>query len=177
MDDEKTPVEAPAPGSESAEQHLPLQDAGGGGGLGGLSSGKEPWRSGGGCGRLPLAGCAIGIVLLIAALVIGVSLVRRSVWMTVDRTRQQVVQGLPFQLPPGERLRMTRNLERFRTILETSPDPYPMMGEFVNRVRAAFEDGRFTAEEIEELNLFLEGKIEESGMPGMQLDAGMRNEE
>ncbi|MFV2074251.1 MAG: hypothetical protein ACC742_16620, partial [Thermoanaerobaculales bacterium] len=138
-------------------------------------SGEEPWRSGGGCGRLPLVGCAVGIVLLIVALVIGVSLVRRSVWMTAERARRQVVQGLPFKLPPGERLRMTRNLDRFRTILETSPDPYPMMGEFVSRVRAAFEDGRLTTEEIEELNLFLEEKIEESGLPGMQL--GSQNSE
>jgi len=138
-------------------------------------SGKEPWRSGGGCGRAPAYGCVIGIVLLIAALFGGVSLLRKSVWMSMERGRQQVVQGLPFQLAPGERLRTTRNLERFRTVLETSADPYPLIGEFGKRVRAAFEDGRLTVEEIEELNLFIEKVIEESGIPGMQL--GIRNSE
>jgi len=138
-------------------------------------SGKEPWRSGGGCGRLPAYGCAIGIVLLVAALFAGVSLLRKSVWMTMERGRQQVVQGLPFQLPPDERLRTTRNLEHFWAVLETSEDPYPLMGEFVKQVRGFFEDGRLTVEEIEELNLFLEGVIEEAGIPGMQLGFWISN--
>ena len=169
MNEEKTPLEDPeartAPGPEGEAKPETF--------LVPPRSGKEPWRSGGGCGRLPAYGCVIGIALLIVALFVGVSLLRKSVWMTMERGRQQVVQGLPFGLQPDERLRTTRNLERFRTVLETSTDPYPLMGEFVKRVRGAFEDGRLTVEEIEELNLFIEEVIEESGMPGMQL--GIRN--
>ncbi len=171
MDEEKTPLEepeakpAPRPEGEAQPEIFTMPPP----------SGKEPWRSGGGCGRAPAYGCVIGIVLLVAALFGGVSLLRKSVWMSMERGRQQVVQGLPFQLAPGERLRTTRNLERFRTVLETSADPYPLMGEFGKRVRLAFEDGQFTIEEIEELNLFIEKVIEESGIPGMQL--GIRNSE
>jgi hypothetical protein len=139
------------------------------------SAGQEAWRSGGGCGRLPVYGCAFGVVVLVAALIVGVTLMRRSVWMTFERARQQVVQGLPYDIGPGERLRTTRNLERFRTLLENTSDPYPLMGEFVKLVRGAFDDGQLSAEEVGEINEFVEKAIEDSGMPGMQL--GMRNEE
>ena len=138
-------------------------------------SDKELWRAGGGCGRLPAYGCAFGVVVLVAALIVGVTLMRRSVWMTFERARQQVVQGLPYDIQPGERLRTTRNLERFRTLLENTSDPYPLMGEFVKLVRGAFDDGQLSAEEVGEINEFVEKAIEDSGMPGMQL--GMRNEE
>ena len=52
-----------------------------------------------------------------------------------------------------------------------------MMGEFMKRVRAASVDQRLTAEEIEELNLYLEQVIEESGIPLVQLGEKIRNEE
>jgi len=139
------------------------------------AAGQEPWRSGGGCGRLPAYGCAFGVVVLVAALIVGVTLMRRSVWLTFERARQQVVQGLPYDIEPGERLRTTRNLERFRTLLENTSDPYPLMGDFVKRVRDAFADGKLTSDEVEEINQLVEKAIEESGMPGMQLV--MRNEE
>ncbi|HSO21893.1 MAG TPA: hypothetical protein VLT81_03240, partial [Chondromyces sp.] len=80
-------------------------------------------------------------------------------------------------LPAGERERTMRNLERFRSLLDRVDDPYPLMGEFMSRVRAAFEDGRLEKHEVEELNLFLEQTIEESGVPVMQLGSKIRNEE
>jgi hypothetical protein len=131
-------------------------------------SDKDKWRPGGGLGRLPVYGCVFGVILLIAALILGISLLRRTVWMTMERGSQQVVQSLPMNLDPAVRLRTTRNLSRFRTVLESKSDPYPMMGEFLKRVRAFFDDGDLTAEEVEELNLFLEKIIEESGIPLMQ---------
>jgi len=140
------------------------------------AKGKESWRGGSGCGsRLPLYGCIVGVALLIAALMAGTSMMRRTVWLNMDRGRRAVVQALPADLPPAERVRTTRNLEHFRAVLEASKDPFPVMGEFMERVHAAFVDQRLTAEEIEELNLYLEEVIEESGIPVMQLGFRISN--
>ena len=139
---------------------------------------KEEWKKGSGCGnRIPLYGCLIGAGLLIASLMAGTSMMRKTVWLNMDRGRRAVVQALPADLPPFERARTTRNLEHFHSVLEASKDPYPVMGEFMKRVRAAFADQRLTAEEIEQLNLYREQLIEGSGIPLMQLGAEIRNEE
>jgi len=146
----------------------------------GLASGKEPWRGGGGCSsRLPLYGCLFGLALLIGILFVGTSMMRRTVWVNLERAQRAVVQSLPRNLPPDEVQRTVKNLERLRAVLEASDDPFPEMGEFVNRVRAVLEDGRFTAEEVGGLNVYIERVIEESGIPPLQLGGklGMRNEE
>ena len=136
----------------------------------GLATGKEPWRGGGGCSsRLPLYGCLFGLVLLIGILFVGTSMMRRTVWVNLEKARRAVVQSLPRDLPAVERQRTVDNLERFRAMLEASKDPYPEMGEFVNRVRAVLQDGRFTAEEVGGLNVYIERVIEESGIPPLQL--------
>jgi len=83
----------------------------------------------------------------------------------------------PRNLPAAERQRTIENLERFRALLESSKDPYPEMGEFVNRVRAVLKDGRFTAEEVGGLNVFIERMIEESGISSQQLGERIRNSE
>ena len=75
---------------------------------------------------------------------------------------------MPRDLPAVERQRTIDNLERFRAILEASKDPYPEMGEFVDRVRSVLQDGRFTAEEVGGLNIFIERMIEEFGTPPIQ---------
>ena len=132
----------------------------------GLASGKEPWRGGSGCSsRLPLYGCLFGLALLIGILFVGTSMMRRTVWVNLERAQRAVVQSLPRDLPPAEIQRTIKNLERFRAALEASKDPYPEMGEFVNRVRAVLKDGRFTAEEVGGLNVYIEREIEESGIP------------
>jgi hypothetical protein len=142
------------------------------------SSGKEAWRSGSGCGpRMRVYLFALATVILIAVLFAGLSVLRRGVWASLEQGRTAVVRGLPPDLPPGERERTTRNLERFRSLLDRVDDPYPLMGEFMRRLRAAFEDGRLEKHEVEELNLFLEGVIEEAGVPPMQLGRIIRNEE
>jgi hypothetical protein len=144
----------------------------------GLASGKEPWRGGMGCSnRLPLYGCLFGLVLLIGVLIAGTSMMRRTVWGNMERGRRVVVQSLPRNLPAAERQRTIKNLERFRAVLEAQKDPYPTMGEFMNRVRDILNDGRLTADEVGGLNVYLERLIEESGIPLMQLGARMRNEE
>jgi len=143
----------------------------------GLASGKEPWRGSGCSSRLPFYGCLFGLVLLIGILFIGTSMMRRTVWVNLEKARRAVVQSLPRDLPAAERQRTIDNLERLRAMLEASKDPYPEMGEFVNRVREVLQDGRFTAEEVGGLNVYIERVIEESGMPPTQLGAEIRNSE
>ena len=143
----------------------------------GLATGKEPWRGSGCSSRLPLYGCLFGLVLLIGILFIGTSMMRRTVWVNLEKARRAVVQSLPRDLPAAERQRTIDNLERLRTTLEASKDPYPKMGEFVNRVRAVLQDGRFTAEEVGGLNVFIERMIEESGIPPQQVSGRIRNSE
>jgi len=135
----------------------------------GLATGKEPWRGSGCSSRLPLYGCLFGLVLLIGILFIGTSMMRRTVWVNLEKARRAVVQSLPRDLPAAERQRTIDNLERLRAMLEASKDPYPDMGEFVNRVRAVLQDGRFTAEEVGGLNVYIERVLEESGIPPLQL--------
>jgi hypothetical protein len=137
--------------------------------LEGLASGKEPWK-GTGCGsRLPLYGCLIGLVILIGILIAGTSMMRRTVWVNMERGRRVVIQSLPHNLPAAERQRTIKNLDRFRAVLDASDDPYPTMGEFMNRVRDILDDGRLTADEVGGLNVYLERVIDESGIPPMQL--------
>jgi hypothetical protein len=143
----------------------------------GLATGKEPWKGAGCSSRLPLYGCLIGLVILIGILIAGTSMMRRTVWVNMERGRRVVVQSLPHNLPAAERQRTIRNLDRFRAVLEASKDPYPTMGEFMNRVRDILDDGRLTIDEVGGLNVYLERVIEESGIPPMQLGKIMRNEE
>ena len=142
------------------------------------SSGNEAWRSGSGCGpRARIYLMAVALAGLIAILLVGMSVLRRGVWVSLDQGRQAVVQNLPFDLPPGERQRTMKNLDRFRAFLEASDDPYPIMGEFMTRVRAVLEDGRLTADEVSGLNVYIERVIEESGIPPLQLGWRIRNSE
>ncbi len=140
------------------------------------ATGKEAWRGNPGCGgRVPLYGCGIGLLLLIGVLIAGTSMMKSTVWVNFERSRSAVINGLPRGLPQQEANRTRKNLDHFRAMLERVDDPYPMMGEFVTRVREIFTDGRIEDEELELLNLILEKWIEESGIPPIQLDARIRN--
>ncbi len=143
------------------------------------SAGKEAWRDGSsGCGpRAKIYLIAVAIAGLIAILLVGLSVLRRGVWVTMDQGRQAVVQSLPFDLPPAERRRVIQNLDRFRAVLEASDDPYPTMGEFMTRVRAVLKDSRLTVDEVGGLNVYIERVIEESGIPPLQLGKRIGNEE
>jgi hypothetical protein len=142
------------------------------------SSGKEAWRSGSGCGpRMRVYLFGLAAVILIAVLFAGLSVLRRGVWASLEQGRTAVVRGLPPDLPAGERERTMRNLERFRSLLDRVDDPYPLMGEFMRRLRAAFEDGRLSVDEVGGLNVYIERSIEEAGIPPMQLGRIIRNEE
>jgi hypothetical protein len=156
----RTEVEAPPP---SPSAPVPSLD--------GLSSGKEQWKGSGCSNRLPLYGCVIGLAVVIAFLMAGTSLVRRTVWGNFDNASAAVINNLPLGLSSAEVSRTRRNLDRFRAVLESSDDPYQQMGEFVTRVRALRDDGELTTEEVERLNLALEQWIEESGIPILQLES------
>ena len=169
IEEPQAPAEAEETPKPKASVEIPIE---------GLASGKEPWRTGSGCGnRLPAYGCAVGVVLLIAVLVAGTSMMRRTVWLNFERSRSAVMNSLPQGLSPAEANRTRTNLNRFRAVLERQDDPYEQMGEFVIRVRELFTDGRITDEELELFNLMLERWIEESGIPVMQLGSRIRNEE
>ncbi len=134
------------------------------------ATGKEAWRGGSGCGpRAKIYVMIVGVAGLVAILLVGLSVLRRGVWVTMDQGRQAVVQNLPFDLPPAERQRIIKNLDRFRALLEASDDPYPVMGEFMTRVRAVLRDGRLTVDEVSGLSVYIERVIEESGIPPLQL--------
>jgi hypothetical protein len=142
----------------------------------GLASGKEPWRQGSGCGsRLIVYGCIFGVAVMIAVLMAGTAMTRKTVWVNMERGRRAVAQALPPDLAPEQRVRTIQNLDRFKAVLEASKDPYPVMGEFMKLVRAFLADQRLTAIEIEELNIFLEKTVDDSGIPLLQLGFRISN--
>ena len=149
---EETPAPKPPPPSLSPE----LLAAG--------RKDKAAWKSGSGPGRWATIGCGLGIVVLIAALFTGSTLMRKTVWAGFAGASQRVVANLPGDLPPGERMRLTRNLEAFSAYLKRHDEPFPVMGEFQALVREVLEDRLITDDEVEELNLFLESKLAEDAL-------------
>jgi hypothetical protein len=110
-------------------------------------------------GKWTTIGCGIGIVLLIAALFAGSSLLRKTVWAGLAGTSQRIVTNLPGDLPPGERMRLTRNLDRFAAALEQQDEPYEAIGQFQKLARKVMEDRVISHDEVEELNVFLESNL------------------
>ena len=100
--------------------------------------------------------------MLISALFAGSSLLRKTVWAGFSGTGSRLVANLPGDLPPGERMRLTRNLDRFTAQVKTQEDPYEVMGEFQRLARKAMEDRVIGHDEVEELNVFLEQYLAES---------------
>jgi hypothetical protein len=123
------------------------------------------WQSGGKPGRWATIGCGLGIVILLATLFAGSNLLERTVWSGYAGSRNRIVNNLPGDLPPGERMRLSRNLDRFSVQLEVNKDPYPIMGEFQKLAREVLEDRVISRDEVEQLNLFLE-----SHLPGGSTD-------
>jgi hypothetical protein len=120
---------------------------------------RPEWASGSKPGRWATIGCGLVLVILIGALFAGSTLLRRTVWSGFAGARNRLVANLPVDLPPGERMRVTRNLDRFATQLETIEDPYPVMGEFQKRLREVLADGHIDRSEVDELNAFLESHL------------------
>jgi hypothetical protein len=104
-------------------------------------------------------GCAAGVLVLIALLVLGVSLTKRLAWSAMDRSQRRLMAAVEQRNDPGARMRIRRNLDRFRTQLRLTRDPYPQMGEFMKRIQNTLEDGDLSADELEELNDHLESVL------------------
>ena len=120
---------------------------------------KAAWKSGSTSGRWATIGCGLGIVVLIAALFAGSTLMRKTVWAGFAGAHQRVVGNLPADLSPGERMRLKDNLGQFTGYLKKHNEPFPLMGEYQALVRKMLEDRLITRDEVEELNLFLESKM------------------
>jgi hypothetical protein len=119
--------------------------------------------SGANVGRWATFGCVAVMLVLVVLLMVGLNLTKRTVWTSFARAQQRLVEELPRDLPPGERLRTERNLERLRARIEATPDPLPMIGGFLGRVGEALDDGRLTAGEIADLNRFVEETLNGGG--------------
>ena len=157
--DETTPVEneeevSPAPAKPTVNLSPELLAAG--------RSDKAAWKSGKGPGRWATIGCGLGIVVLIAALFAGSTLMRKTVWAGLAGSNQRVVGNLPPDLSPGERMRLKDNIGKFTVYLKKHSEPFPLMGEYQALVRRVLDDRQISKDEVEELNLFLESKLAES---------------
>jgi hypothetical protein len=120
---------------------------------------SREWRRGGSLSRWTTYGCALGVLALIALLVFGVALARRTAWLAIDGMERRLMTAVERRNEPAERLRTSRNLERFRVQLRIARDPYPQMGEFMKLVRSVLADGEMTAAEVDQVNQYLESKL------------------
>ncbi len=128
------------------------------------STRDRSWQGGGGLSRWATLGCGAGVVVLVALLAVGVGLTRRTAWMAFDRSQQRLVAAVEHRNQPAERLRTSRNVERFKAQLRVARDPYPLMGEFMKRVQEDLADGSLDAHEVEEFNRFLESHLPSAAM-------------
>jgi len=125
---------------------------------------KPAWKSGSGPGRWATIGCGLGIVVLIAALFTGSTLMRKTVWAGYAGASQRVMAYVAGDVQPAERMRLKRNLDAFSVYLRNHDDPFPIMGEFQRLAREALEDRSVDLDEVEEFNLFLETQLAETGL-------------
>ncbi|MEE4272475.1 MAG: hypothetical protein V2I67_12420 [Thermoanaerobaculales bacterium] len=110
-------------------------------------------------GKWATIGCGLGIVLLITALFVGSKLLEKTVWAGFATTCRSLEANLPGDLPPGERVRLTRNIDRFAERMQTLDEPFEIMGEFQKLTRAAMDDRGITHDEVEEINVFIESVL------------------
>lgn len=128
------------------------------------STRDRSWQGGGGLSRWATLGCGAAVVVLVALLAVGVGLTRRTAWMAFDRSQQRLMAAVEQRNQPAERLRTSRNIERFKAQLRVARDPYPLMGEFMKRVQEDLGDGTLDAAEVEEFNRFLESHLPSAAM-------------
>lgn len=117
------------------------------------------WQGGGGLSRWATLGCGAGVVVLVALLAVGIGLTKRTASMAFERSQQRLMAAVERRNQPPERLRTSRNVERFKAQLRVARDPYPLMGGFMKRVQEVLDDGNLDADEVEAFNLFLESHL------------------
>jgi hypothetical protein len=128
----------------------------------------KQWRSGPSLSRWTTYGCAAGVLVLIVVLILGVALTKRMAWAAMDRSQRRLMAAVEQRNQPGVRMRTRRNIDRFRTQLRVTRDPYPKMGEFMKRVQAALEDGELSDQEIVDINEYLESILPAGERYGME---------
>jgi len=158
-DAEDTSSRASPPVAEAKQPNVPVFVAG---------TSDRKWQGGAGLSRWTSWGCVLGIIILVAMLIFGVAITKRTAWMAFERGRQRVIGAAERLNDPPRRLRTARNLDRYEVQLRVSSDPYPEMGEFLKMVRLAFEDGELTVAELEEINAYLESKLPVGAVRGMK---------
>jgi hypothetical protein len=149
-----TPPESPSPSPSPSPPPDPAPEF-----LAAARAEKAAWKSGKGPGRWATIGCGLGIVVLIGALFAGSSVMRKTVWASYVGANRRLMANLPGDLPPSDRILLKTNLEHFAAYMKSLDDPFPVMGEFQGLVRGAFEDQQITRDEVDELNSFLESKV------------------
>jgi hypothetical protein len=154
--DETTPIETDDDAAAAPKPSPPMLSpefmAAGG-------AGKPAWKTGSAPGRWATIGCGLGIVVLIAALFTGSTLMRKTVWAGYAGASQRVMAYVAGDVQPAERMRLKRNLDAFSVHLKKQDDPFPIMGEFQRLAREALEDRSVTRDEVEEINLFVEAQL------------------
>ena len=125
---------------------------------------KPAWKTGSAPGRWATIGCGLGIVVLIAALFTGSTLMRKTVWAGYAGASQRVMAYVAGDVQPAERMRLKRNLDAFSVHLKKQDDPFPIMGEFQRLAREALEDRSVTRDEVDEFNLFVEAQLAGSAL-------------
>jgi hypothetical protein len=106
-----------------------------------------------------LLGCSAGVVVLVVVIVAGYLGLRRTVWRTFDEMGEAVERSVVVDVPKSERVRLERNLARFREQVESSPNPYPAIGRFVSLAREVVADWAVDRAEVERLNAFLRDEL------------------
>jgi hypothetical protein len=143
------------PAAEGEEAAVPILTTG---------TKDRSWQGGGGLSRWATLGCGAGVVVLVALLAVGIGLTKRTASMAFERSQQRLMAAVEQRNQPPERLRTSRNIDRFRAQLRVTRDPYPLMGEFMKRVQEALADGSLDADEVEEFNQFLESHLPSTSM-------------
>ena len=103
--------------------------------------------------------------MLVALLAVGIGLTKRTASMAFERSQQRLMAAVERRNQPPERLRTSRNVERFKAQLRVARDPYPLMGGFMKRVQEVLDDGNLDADEVEAFNLFLESHLPSATAP------------
>jgi hypothetical protein len=116
--------------------------------------------------RWYLFGCGAGVVVLVVLIVMGYLGLRRTVWRSFDDMRAAVERCVIVDVPAAQRERLVGNLGRFQHAVESSRDPYPAIGRFMNLARASVADWAVDATETDRLNEMLENELATMGGGG-----------
>jgi hypothetical protein len=123
-----------------------------------IPAGGTDWR------RWRMYGCGVAAIGLVALLMIGAQMMRKTVWLSYGRTHQLVLTALGGATP-RDRMETRQNLERLTVALRSLDEPYALMGEFQREVAPRVADGQLDPTELKELNAWIEAAIADRTTP------------